>query len=36
MEKHILEIVAIARSMNLDRQRVRKIFDAVLDQQEVK
>lgn len=36
MEKHILEIIAIARSMNLDRQHVRKIFDAVLDQQEVK
>jgi DNA-binding transcriptional regulator YhcF (GntR family) len=36
MAKHIIEIVAIARSMNLDRQQVRRIFDAVLDQQEVK
>ncbi|PKL44223.1 MAG: GntR family transcriptional regulator [Candidatus Riflebacteria bacterium HGW-Riflebacteria-1] len=36
MEKHIIEIVAIARSMNLDRQAVRKIFDAVLEQQEAK
>jgi len=36
MAKHILEIIAIARSMNLDRQQVRKIFDTVLEQQEVK
>ncbi len=36
MAKHIREIVAIARSMNLDRQQIWKIFDAVLDQQEVK
>ncbi|MBU1105319.1 MAG: GntR family transcriptional regulator [Candidatus Riflebacteria bacterium] len=36
MAKHILEIIAIARSMNLDRMQVRKIFDAVLEQQEVK
>lgn len=36
MAKHILEIVAIARSMGLERGQVRKIFDAVLDQQEVK
>ncbi|PKL49000.1 MAG: GntR family transcriptional regulator [Candidatus Riflebacteria bacterium HGW-Riflebacteria-2] len=36
MAKHIHEIIAIAQSMNLDRQQVRRIFDAVLDQQEVK
>jgi len=36
MAKHILEIITIARSMGLDRTQVRRIFDAVLDQQEVK
>lgn len=36
MAKHILEIIAIARSMGLDRLHMRKIFDAVLAQQEVK
>lgn len=36
MAKHIREIITIARSMNLDRLQVRQIFDAVLDEQEVK
>jgi len=36
MAKHIGEIMAIARSMGLDRSQVRKIFDSVLEQQEVK
>lgn len=36
MAKHIIEIIAIARSMGLDRVQVRNIFDSVLEQQEVK
>jgi GntR family transcriptional regulator len=36
MTKHILEIISIARSMGLDRSRMRRIIDAVLEQQEVK
>lgn len=36
MVKHINEIVTIARSMGLDRTQIRTIFDAVLEQQEVK
>ena len=35
MAKHILEIITIARSMGLERSQLRKIFDTVLDQQEV-
>lgn len=36
MARHIMEIITIARSMGLERSQLRKIFDAVLDQQEVK
>ncbi len=36
MAKHIGEIIAIARSMGLDRAQIRNIFDSVLEQQEVK
>lgn len=36
MTKHILEIIEIALSMGLDRKKMRKIFDSVLEQQEVK
>ena len=36
MAKHISEIIAIARSMGLDRVQIRSIFDSVLEQQEVK
>ncbi len=36
MEKHINEVITIARSMGLDRTQVRTIFDSVLEQQEVK
>ena len=36
MARHIGEIIAIARSMGLDRVQIRSIFDSVLEQQEVK
>ncbi|NCB40271.1 MAG: GntR family transcriptional regulator [Erysipelotrichia bacterium] len=36
MAKHILEIIAIARSLGLNGAQVKKIFETLLEQQEEK